>query len=61
VPKDIAGKEVIVSGEAFKEITSIDDLKHYAADRGDSKEIIKGITEAEEVLSFTAVGVVILP
>ena len=61
VPKDIAGKEVIVSGEAFKEITSIDDLKHYAADREDSKEIREGITEAEEVLSFTAVGVVILP
>ena len=61
VPKDIAGKQVIVSGEAFKEITPVEVLKHYASDRGDSKEKIEAITKAEEVLSLTALGVVVLP
>ncbi len=61
VPKDIVGRDVIVEGEAYKEVTTIDELKHYADDRGDSKEKINAITQAEEVRTLTANGVVVLP
>ena len=60
VPKDIIGKKVVVNGEAYKRTISIDELKHYALDRGDSEEKINSITKAEEIYSITANGVVIL-
>ena len=34
VPKDISGKEVLIEGVAYKEVTSVDELKHYAEDAG---------------------------
>jgi hypothetical protein len=60
VPKDIVGKNVLVNGEAYKRIISINELKHYAQDRGDSKEVINSITKPEEIFSLTANGVEIL-
>tara|TARA_X000001036_G_C20633546_1_gene788158 strand:+ start:656 stop:1108 length:453 start_codon:yes stop_codon:yes gene_type:complete len=60
VPKDIIGKKVVVNGEAYKRTISIDELKHYALDRGDSEEKINSITKSEEIYSITANGVVIL-
>ena len=36
VPKDIKGKEVIVSGEAYMRNISVEELRHYARDRGES-------------------------
>lgn len=60
VPKDIAGKEVIIEGVAKREVTSVDDLKHYAEDGGKSPEEIAKITEPEEAITFEAVGVIIL-
>ena len=30
MPKDLAGKEVIVEGKAYKEETSVEELRHYA-------------------------------
>ena len=60
VPKDIVGKNVLVNGEAYKRTISINELKHYAQDRGDSKEVINSITKPEEIFSLTANGVEIL-
>ena len=60
VPKDIIGKEVLISGEAFKKTISINELKHYAHDRGDSKEKINSIIKPKDIYSITANGVVIL-
>ena len=60
VPKDIIGKNVLVNGEAYKRTISINELKHYAQDRGDSKEVINLITKPKEIFSFTANGVEIL-
>ena len=61
VPKDISGKNVIVSGEAFKKIISVDELKHYASDRGESEEKIASIDRPEIVYSLIANGVKLLP
>ena len=61
VPKNIIGKEVIVSGEAFKRNISVDELKHYARDRGENESAISLIVEPTEIYSLTAKGVILLP
>ena len=59
VPKDLAGKEVVFSGKAYKETVSVEDLKHYAEDGGESEEAIAAITEPETSITFMADGVLI--
>lgn len=60
VPKDIAGRKVVMEGYAFREITPVDDLKHYAEDAGKSQEEIEAITEPKEEIKFLASGVLLL-
>ena len=60
MPKDIAGKKVIMDGYAFKELTSVDELRHYAEDEGKSKEEIEAIVEPKEELKFLASGVILM-
>lgn len=60
MPLDIAGKKVIVEGVAYREVTPVDKLKHYAEDEGKSQEEIDAITEPGEELKFMANGVIIL-
>ncbi|MDW8286601.1 MAG: DUF4920 domain-containing protein [Flammeovirgaceae bacterium] len=59
MPKDIAGKEVVIHGKAMKKEIPVDELQHYAADAGKSKEEIGQITKPEVQLSFEADGVLI--
>lgn len=61
MPKDIAGREVIVDGYVVRSITPVDELRHYAEDEGKSKEEIEAITEPKEELKFMASGVLLLP
>ena len=60
VPKNIIGKKVVVSGDAFKRNISVDELKHYARDRGEKESAISLIVEPKEIYSLTAKGVVLL-
>lgn len=60
MPKDLAGKNVVVQGIAYREITSVDDLKHFAEDEGQTPAEIAKITEPKEELKFMASGVMIL-
>ena len=60
MPKDIAGKRVVMDGYAFKEITPVDELRHYAEDEGKSPEEIAAIVEPKEELKFLAKGVLLL-
>lgn len=60
VPKDIAGRHVIMQGHAFREETSVEELRHFAEDAGKSKEEIEAITEPMEELKFMATGVLLL-
>ena len=60
VPKDISGQKVIMDGHAYREVTSVDELRHYAEDEGKSKEEIAAITEPVEELKFLASGVIVL-
>jgi len=59
MPLDLAGKEVVMNGYAFKEVTSVDELKHYAEDEGKTQEEIDAITEPKAELKFMASGVYI--
>ncbi|OIP49837.1 MAG: DUF4920 domain-containing protein, partial [Flavobacteriaceae bacterium CG2_30_34_30] len=60
MPKDIAGKEVILNGKAFIEEMSIEDQKHFAEDAGKSEDEIADIKESKRTLSFVSDGVLIL-
>ena len=60
VPKDIAGREVLVEGVAFKEETTVAELRHYAEDAGKTEEEIAKITEPVTEKKFMATGVVLL-
>lgn len=51
--------ECTVNGWAFKDITSVEDLKHYASDAGKSQAEIDAITEPKEGIVFVAEGVAI--
>ena len=54
---DDGAKEVYIKGNAFKEITTVDELKHYAEDEGKSAEDIALITDPEVQYKFMATGV----
>ena len=57
VPTDSAGKEVVLNGRAFVEEMSVDDQRHYAMDKGATKEEVAKITQPKRTLRFEADGV----
>ena len=59
MPKDLAGKEVVLHGKAKVTTTSVDELKHLAQDGGKSEEEIAAITEPSTDLAFMADGVLV--
>lgn len=59
MPKDLAGKDVIVEGMAFVEEMSVDEQRHYAEDAGKTKEEIAAITAPKRTLSITSNAVLI--
>lgn len=59
MPKDIAGKEVIINGKAFVNEMPVDEQQHYAEDAGKSAEEIAAITTPKKTYSFEADGVLI--
>ncbi|WP_347372919.1 DUF4920 domain-containing protein [Aequorivita sp. Q41] len=59
MPKDIAGKEIIVNGKAYTEEMNVEDQRHYAEDGGATPEEIAAITEPKRTLAFEADGVLI--
>lgn len=59
MPKDIAGKEVIVNGLAFVNEVPVDEQRHYAEDGGATAEEIAAITAPKKTFSFEADGVLL--
>ena len=59
MPKDAKGQEVIVNGKAFVSKVSVDELKHYAEDRGESQAVIDAIVAPKLTYSFLADGVLL--
>ncbi len=60
VPMDIEGRKVVFEGKAYKDVTSVADLRHLAEDAGQSPEEIESITDPEEGYNFLASGVLLL-
>ncbi len=60
MPLECEGQEVIMRGKAFTEVTSVDELKHYAEDEGKSQEEIDQIKEPISELKFMSDGVILL-
>lgn len=59
VPLNADDSEAIVSGRAFLDVISVDELKHYAKDGGKSQEDIDKIKEPKVTYAFQADGVLI--
>lgn len=60
VPTDIPGREVVAEGKAYYQVTTVDELRHYAEDAGESEEAIAAITEPKRELRFLATGVLLV-
>ena len=60
MPFGLAGTEVVMDGYAYRDVTSVEELRHYAEDEGKTAEEIAAITEPMEELKFLASGVVIV-
>jgi len=56
LPLDCEGQKVTLEGVAFREVTPVDELRHYAEDEGASEEEIAAITEPKKELKFIASG-----
>ena len=59
VPTDAAEKSTVLNGIAFVEEMSVEDQKHYAADKGATEEELKKITSPKKTYRFEADGVLI--
>ncbi|WP_374951204.1 DUF4920 domain-containing protein [Mucilaginibacter sp.] len=60
MPQNIIGKTVVVAGKAKVKETSVERLKHYAADAGKSKEEIAMISQPKKDISIMADGVLVV-
>lgn len=59
VPLNCENRTATIEGIAKKDMISVEMLKHYAEDNGDSQEVIDAITEPEVEYSFVATGVIL--
>jgi hypothetical protein len=60
MPQNIVGKIVVVEGKAKVKETSVERLKHYAADAGKTKDEIAMINTPKKDISIMADGVLVV-
>ena len=59
VPKDISGRNVVLSGKMKLDTLTVDVLKHYAEESGKSQEEIDAISEPSIEWAIVAEGVLV--
>lgn len=59
VPLNCDGSSAIVSGKAFLDVVSVDELKHFAKDGKKSQQEIDAITKPKITYAFQATGVLL--
>ncbi len=59
VPLNADNSNAVVSGRAYLDVITVDELKHYAKDGGKSDAEIAKITEPKITYAFQADGVLI--
>ena len=57
VPLNSGSSDMVLKGKAYSEFTSVDELRHYAEDKGASQEEIESITEPKKEYKIMASGV----
>lgn len=57
VPSALKGKNVVLEGSAEREVTSVDELKHYAKDAKKAQSEIEAIVLPKEEIRFLAKGI----
>lgn len=57
VPMDMIGKTVVLEGEAFEKVTSVNELRHYAEDAKKPQAEINAITKPQKSIRFMANGI----
>ena len=57
VPLNSDNREVVVSGKAFIEVVSVNELRHFAIDAGKSEDEVNAITEPKYTYALIADGV----
>ena len=57
--EDLKGRTVVFTGTAKREVTTVDDQRHYAKDAGKTDAEIAAITTPKEELKFVADGVIL--
>ena len=60
MPTALAGKTVVLEGNAEKKVISVDEQKHYAEDAKKSQKEIDAITEPKEEIRFMANGIKVI-
>jgi len=60
-PMNSIGKDAVVEGWAYKEVVSVEELRHLAEDNNASAEEVEAITEPEERITFMASGLIVEP
>lgn len=60
VPTAIAGKTVVLEGIAFKRVTTVEELKHYAEDAKKPQAEIDAITQPKTEIRFLADGILVI-
>ncbi|MEY2962981.1 MAG: hypothetical protein RL754_242 [Bacteroidota bacterium] len=60
LPTNSQGQDMVMTGFAYWDSTSVDQLRHFAEDRGASEEEIAAITEPVGEVMFKAKGVKII-
>ena len=60
VPLAISGKEIVIDGIAEEKLTSVEQLRHYAADAGKTKEEVAAITAPKREIIIDAKGILVL-
>jgi len=61
VPKDIAGRKVLIEGKAFVSEVSEEERRHLAEDAGQPDSLVAKITGPQTQVGFEASGVRIFP
>jgi hypothetical protein len=59
MPQNLVGKKVVVEGKATVNETTVERLRHYAADAGKSKNEIAKINKPKKDISIMADGVLV--
>ncbi|MGH1338844.1 MAG: DUF4920 domain-containing protein [Aureispira sp.] len=58
-PKDIVGKTIVIEGNAYKSVETVEELRHNAKEAGESEENIAAITAPKSNYTLVANGAVL--